>query len=204
MFAARSFPAQIGAVEKQHGAAAGSEERWDTVLDFWFAESTRAKWWVRDPAFDEAVQRTLGPLHEKAAAGLLAHWQESAEGALSLVVLLDQVPRNIFRDTARAFATDEQARWVAVHAVDRGFDRATDVGRRLFFYMPFQHSEDLADQDRACALVGSLGDAELLRYAEAHRRIVQRFGRFPHRNRILERPSTPEEEAFLLQPGSSF
>jgi uncharacterized protein (DUF924 family) len=119
-------------------------------------------------------------------------------------ILLDQVPRNIFRDSARAFATDRQARQVAARAIDEGLDVRTDVERRLFLYMPCLHSEDLADQDRGRALFHSLGKADLLKYAEAHRRIVQRFGRFPHRNRILGRPSTPEEEAFLLQPGSSF
>lgn len=175
-----------------------------SVLDFWFAETTKAKWWVKEPAFDESVRRTLGPLHERAAAGELDGWQETPDGALALVILLDQVPRNIFRDSARAFATDARARGAAAAAVDRGMDQRMDAERRTFLYMPFEHSEELADQDRACALFAALGDPELSKYAEAHRRIIRRFGRFPHRNRILGRASTPEEEEFLTQPGSSF
>lgn len=177
---------------------------YERVLEFWFAGGTKGKWWVKEAAFDETVRRTLGALHERAAAGGLADWQDTPEGALALVLLLDQVPRNIFRDTPRAFATDPQARRVAAAAIDRGFDGRLEPDGKLFLYMPLEHSEDLAAQDRACALFAALGDPELLRYAEAHRQIIRRFGRFPHRNLLLGRTSTPEEEAFLAQPGSSF
>jgi uncharacterized protein (DUF924 family) len=190
--------------EQPGGRYASAMNDWQPVLAFWFAEDTKPKWWVKEAAFDDSVRRSLGPLHEQAAAGALAGWQEAPEGALALVVLLDQVPRNIFRDSPRAFATDAQARQVAASAVDRGFDSGLSLDQRTFLYLPFEHSEHLADQDRACALFAALGRADLLRYAEAHREIIRRFGRFPHRNRVLGRESTPEEAAFLQQPGSSF
>jgi uncharacterized protein (DUF924 family) len=182
----------------------GRMREWERVLEFWFSETTKGKWWVKEIAFDDLVRLTLGPLHEQAISGALAHWQQGSDGALALTILLDQVPRNIFRDSPRAFASDVQARQVVAVALDRGFDGRFDVDHRTFLYMPLQHSEDLADQDRACALFAALSDANLLRYAEAHRQIIRRFGRFPHRNRVLGRPSTPEEETFLTQPGSSF
>jgi uncharacterized protein (DUF924 family) len=176
------------------------------VLGFWFAPERRKHWFEASEAFDAAVRRALGAWHEAAASGRLDHWRESAEGCLALCILLDQVPRNVFRGTPQAFASDAQARAVARHAVERGFDLAfADKDRRMFLYLPLEHSEELADQELCVALCRErIDDPEYLRYAERHREIVARFGRFPHRNAILGRPSTPEETAFLAEPFSSF
>ena len=176
------------------------------VLAFWFSPETRDRWFEASEAFDAEVRRALGPWHDAAAAGRLETWRQSAEGCLALCILLDQVPRNIFRGTPRAYATDSQARDVARHAVERGFDLAfEDADRRMFLYLPFEHSEDLADQELCMALCRErIDDPGYLRYAERHRDIIARFGRFPHRNAILARASTPEEVAFLGEPFSSF
>ena len=140
-------------------------------------------------------------LHEAAARGELAAWEESAEGALALVILLDQFPRNMFRGTAHAFATDALPRVVANRALARGFDQATDEMMRPFFYLPFMHSELLADQDRSVRLHEAFGDPERLKYAAIHRDIVMEFGRFPHRNRAMGRDTTPVEHEFLDDGG---
>lgn len=176
------------------------------VLDFWPAPESRAAWFKPSEVFDAEVRRVLGPLYEHAVAGRLDAWRDNAEGCLALCILLDQVPRNIFRGTARAFASDAQARVVAAHAVARGFDLAfAEDDRRLFFYLPFEHSEELADQERAVALCHErIRDPECLRIAERHHEIIQRFRRFPHRNAVLGRAGTPEEIAFLAEPFSSF
>ena len=176
------------------------------VLDFWFAPETRSRWFEASEAFDAEMRRVLGPWHEAAAAGRLEGWPDTAEGCLALCILLDQAPRNMFRNTLRAFASDAAAKAVAEHALGRGFDLAIpDKDRRIFLYLPFEHSEDLADQERCVALCRErIDDAEYLRYVERHREIIARFGRFPHRNAILGRPSTPEERAFLAEPFSSF
>ena len=185
-------------MKEEHGIA--------EVLGFWFSPETRDHWFEASDAFDAEVRRVLGPWHEAAAAGRLEGWRESAEGCLALCVLLDQAPRNVFRGTPRAFATDVAARAVARHAIERGFDLAfEDTDRRMFLYLPLEHSEELADQELCVALCRErIGDPEYLRYAERHREIIERFGRFPHRNAILGRPSTPEEIAFLTEPFSSF
>jgi uncharacterized protein (DUF924 family) len=176
------------------------------VLGFWFAPATRDHWFDASEAFDADVRRVLGPWHEAAAAGRLEGWRESAEGCLALCILLDQAPRNMFRDTPRAFATDVAARAVARHAVGRGFDLAfDDKHRRMFLYLPLEHSEELGDQELCVALCRErIDDADYLRYAERHREIVARFGRFPHRNAVLGRPITLQETAFLKEPLSSF
>jgi uncharacterized protein (DUF924 family) len=176
------------------------------VLGFWFAPERRKDWFEASEHFDAEVRRVLGPWHDAAASGRLLTWRESAEGALALCILFDQVPRNMFRGTPRAFATDPQARAVAHHAVEHGFDLAfEDQDRRIFVYLPLEHSEEPADQELCVALCRErIDDAEYLRYVERHREIIARFGRFPHRNRILGRESTPEEAAFLAEPFSSF
>ena len=177
-----------------------------TVLEFWFAPESRAAWFKPSPAFDAQLRQVLGPLHEEVVAGGLSSWRESGEGCLALCILLDQAPRNMFRGTARAFASDADARAVARHAVAQAFDLAfEDIERRMFFYLPFEHSEALEDQERCMVLVRErCGHPQFLRYAERHREIIARFGRFPHRNAILGRASTPEETAFLAEPFSSF
>jgi len=172
----------------------------DAVLAFW-REAGHDKWFKKDTAFDEAIRRRFLETYEAAAAGQLNDWEESREGALALVIVLDQFPRNMFRDSARAFAADHVARGVADRAMKFGFDLATPVDERAFFYLPFEHSEQLADQERCCALFRATGDADLLKWAELHADIIRRFGRFPHRNAVLGRTTTAEEQAFLDSGG---
>ncbi len=166
------------------------------VIAFWRVAG-REKWFVKDAAFDATIREKFLATYEAAAAGRLAEWEATAEGALALLIVLDQFPRNIFRGSARAFAADPLARAAANRAIARGFDRAISAAERQFFYLPFEHSEDLTDQERALALFRSTGDAELLRWAQLHADIIRRFGRFPHRNAALGRVTTPEERAFL-------
>lgn len=172
------------------------------VLRFWFDEHA-ADWFVKNPAFDAAIRERFLPLYEKAAAGHLADWAGSPRGALALVIVLDQFPRNLFRGEARAFATDPMAREIARRMLARGWDQSMTQSERLFVYLPFEHSESLEDQDLCVELMKDF-DAEQRRYAERHRDIIRRFGRFPHRNDSLGRQSTPAEIEFLKQPGSSF
>ncbi len=184
---------------------AGEEDGIERVLDFWFAEGRKAQWFARDEAFDRAVSENLAGLHERAAAGALDGWATSPRGALALILLLDQVPRNLFRGSPRAFATDAKARALCLAAVEAGHDRRlADDDQRCFLYLPLEHSESPADQERSVALFAGLAEPEYLRYAEQHRDIVARFGRFPHRNSVLGRATTEAEAAFLLEPGSSF
>jgi uncharacterized protein (DUF924 family) len=144
-------------------------------------------------------------LHEDAAAGGLAGWEDNAPSALALILVTDQFPRNIWRHSALAFATDEMARNVADRAIARGFDQATDPGLRLFFYLPFEHHEDAASQARAVTLCEKLsaetGVKDWLDFALLHQRLITRFGRFPHRNSVMGRISTPEETAYLAEGG---
>jgi uncharacterized protein (DUF924 family) len=185
---------------------------WQAVLDFWFHEDLAARWFLVDARFDAAIRERFAPLAEAAAAGALAAWEATPDSALALLIVLDQFPRNIWRGSARGFAGDALARDVCRRALARGFDPQVRIGRRAFFYLPLEHSEDPADQQRSCALFAQLaaaaGDAdwarEQQRYAERHREIIERFVRFPHRNAALGRISTPEETAFLDEPLSSF
>jgi uncharacterized protein (DUF924 family) len=170
------------------------------VLAFWSAAGPD-KWFGKDEAFDADIRAQFLGTYEAAASGLLNSWEETPEGALALVILLDQFPRNMFRGTARAFAADPVARAVAERAIARGFDRRIPASEQPFFYLPFEHSEHLADQERCVALVRRTGDAEALKWAELHAEIIRRFGRFPHRNAILGRDSTPDEQAFLESGG---
>jgi uncharacterized protein (DUF924 family) len=181
------------------------------VLDFWFGATDspefgtyREAWFTVDFAFDQSVRERFLDDYRRAAADALDGLAATAEGALALVVMLDQFPRNMFRGTAAAFATDSKALGIADAALACGFDRTLRPLQRLFLYLPFEHSEQLADQERSVALFQALGDAKLLDAAVRHRDIICRFGRFPHRNKALGRASTPEEAAFLAEPGSSF
>ncbi|WP_339108224.1 DUF924 family protein [Thioclava sp. GXIMD4216] len=171
------------------------------VLEFWFAPENREKWFVKDERFDGEIRDRFSALQADAAQGALADWQQAAQSALALVILLDQFPRNMFRGTGHAFASDAKARAVADAALSQGFDAAVakevDPAAAAFFYLPFMHSEELADQDRALALYTAAQNAEGQRFAEAHRDIIARFGRFPHRNAALKRESTKPELAFL-------
>lgn len=172
------------------------------ILAFW-REAGRISWYKRDDAFDAEVKRRFLPLWRKAAAGQLASWEESDDGALALVVVLDQFPRNMFRGTPQAFASDALARDVARRAIDRGADRRVDPALLEFLYMPFMHSEHLPDQLHCVALFQDTDNAENLKYAEEHADIIRRFGRFPHRNRLLGRETTEDEQAFLDNGGFS-
>ncbi len=181
------------------------------IHEFWFGVPgspehgrKRKAWFTADDAFDAEIRSHFLGDFEMAARGDLDSMADGSIGALALIVLLDQFPRNMFRGTARAFATDPKALSIAEAAVTRGLDQALSDIERAFVYLPFEHSERMEDQDRSVALFEALGDAESLDYAVQHRVIIERFGRFPHRNAILGRESTPEEEAFLKEPGSSF
>jgi uncharacterized protein (DUF924 family) len=169
-----------------------------SVVDFW-RDAGPALWFAKDPAFDRCFRERFLHLHEAGALGRLPRWRATAEGSLALVLLLDQFPRNAFRGTPRMYATDPLARAVAGAAIARGHGRATEPALRLFFVLPFGHSEDLADQERSLDLSRAL-DLPVSR-AEHHRDIVRRFGRFPHRNPILGRDTTPEEQRYLDEGG---
>jgi uncharacterized protein (DUF924 family) len=174
----------------------------EDVLAFWLAAG-HERWFEPDEAFDAQIRQRFAATYEDAAAGRLSAWENSPEGALALVIVLDQFPRNMFRGSAKSFASDPLARDAAERAIARGFDQRVAMPQRAFFYLPFEHSEELGDQERAVALIGATGDADLLKWAELHADIVRRFGRFPHRNAVLGRTTTPEERAFLDDGGFS-
>jgi len=170
------------------------------IVAFWRAAGPE-KWFAKDDAFDAEIKQRFLPAHEAAAAGELADWERSPEGVYALLVLLDQFPRNLFRGSERAFATDAQALAVAERAIAQGFDTSYQPPEQRFFYMPFMHSEELADQERCVSLCAAADDAEGVKFAEIHRDIIRDFGRFPHRNPVLGRETTAEEQAFLEKGG---
>jgi uncharacterized protein (DUF924 family) len=172
----------------------------ETVLDFWFGQDRKA-WFEKNPAFDEEIRRRFLPLYEDAASGKLDGWRAAPDSCLALVIVLDQFPRNLFRGSARAFAADTRALEAARLIVARGWDKAMTEDQRSFAYLPFEHSEALADQERALQLFQGNPNFE---WARKHWEIIRRFGRFPHRNAALGRQSTAEEIEFLKQPGSGF
>jgi uncharacterized protein (DUF924 family) len=186
-------------------------DRAKALLDFWFGpegeparEQHREIWFRATEEFDAALRREFLADYEAAAAGRLRSWEASAEGALALVLLLDQLPRNIFRETPRAYATDAAACATADRALERGFDQIVPPAWRLFFYMPFHHSENITDQRRSVALSNALPrnpdrGGSLRRYGCPYIEVIERFGRFPHRNEILGRESTPAEIAFMAE-----
>lgn len=176
----------------------------ETVLDFWFSPRVETNWFVPDPALDAEIAERFGDWVEAALAGELEDWSFDARGALALVILLDQFPRNMWRGTAKAFAGDQLAREAADNAVTMEFDWELEPKQRTFLYLPFEHSEDIAHQRKAVDLFRERATPDALDWAEKHLRIIERFGRFPHRNSALGRTSTPEEVEFLKQPGSSF
>ena len=168
----------------------------DDVLDFWFSAG-HAKWFTKDEAFDAEVTRRFLAVYEAADNGELTVWETAPDSALAKIIVFDQFPRNMFRGSARAFHTDEKARGVADRALVRHFDEKVAHERRTFLYLPFMHSEDPRDQERSVRLYKAAGNADDLKYAEQHAAIIHRFGRFPHRNAVLGRGTTPEEQAFL-------
>jgi uncharacterized protein (DUF924 family) len=169
------------------------------VLAFW-REAGPQRWFRKDEGFDALFRTRFMAAHEAAAQGALDEWAACADGALALLILLDQFPRNAFRGQPRMFATDGKAREMATAAVSAGLDQQVPAELRNFFYLPFAHSEALADQDRAVELARALGD-DALHWAVVHREIVERFGRFPHRNAVLGRATTPQEQQFLDEGG---
>jgi len=170
------------------------------VLDFW-RQAGPARWFAKDDAFDNDFRDRFADAHEAATDGRLDDWADSADGCLALLILLDQYPRNSFRDTARAFATDDAARALADAAIDRGFDTAVDPALRTFFYLPFMHCEDIGVQELCVALCEEVGDPQVTKFARLHRDLIARFSRFPHRNAIVGRQSTAEELAYLDEGG---
>ena len=185
------------------------------VLDFWFGREGdpeygqfRDEWFRKDSAFDAGITARFADLYEEAAAGDLDGWRDDAEGCLALVIVLDQFPRNMFRGDGRTHAADEKALEASKYAVEHALDRELPAFQRMFLYMPFMHSENAEDQRRSVELferlAGEPGAPDVVSYAVAHRDIVERFGRFPHRNEILGRETTQEEAVFLTTEGSSF
>ncbi|WP_420405530.1 DUF924 family protein [Nisaea sp.] len=176
----------------------------ERILSFWFEETSEKQWFEKDPEFDQTIRERFGDLVESAMDGELEHWCASADGTLAYILLLDQFTRNIHRGSAKAFAADAKARDATKRALAAGYDAMLDENRKVFLYLPLEHSENLEDQDQSVALFEALGDAQKTDYAQRHRDIIQRFGRFPHRNEALGRESTDAELAFLKEPGSSF
>jgi len=182
-----------------------NEKNWvSDVLAFWFSELDQKQWFIKSDATDDLIRKRFTGLHKHLADMPVNRLLDTAEMALASIIVLDQFRRNMFRNTAAAFASDTQALALAKQAVELGCDQKFNNQQRIFFYLPFEHSEELADQERCVALVSALGNDEYTRYAQAHRDIIFKFGRFPHRNTALGRPSTAEEKSFLTQPGSSF
>lgn len=175
------------------------------IIDYWFSESSRAKWWNGGKDFDDEIRERYLQLHHQAKTGDLANWRATALGRLAEIIILDQFSRNMFRHSAEAFAQDEQARERVYKAVALGADLELAPQMRSFLYMPLMHSEALADHETAVQLYSSHPDLEFnLKFEMKHKAIIDRFGRYPHRNKTLGRESSAEELEFLLQPGSSF
>jgi len=172
----------------------------EDVLDFWFDESSSRHWFRSTPAFDAQIRKRFEVIWHEAVAGDLSDWEDSSAGALALVIVLDQFPLNMFRDKPESFASEAQSREVAKRAIARNFDNELEDHQKPFLYLPFMHSEDLTDQDRSVELFKSAGLVDNLRWAQHHRDVVRRFGRFPHRNAILGRNSSPQEQAWLNSP----
>jgi len=176
----------------------------EQVLRFWFSEITPAQWWKVDPAFDAAITERFGALHQAAHQGELSEWRRDPRGRLAEVIVLDQFSRNMYRGTARAFASDGIALVLAQEAVAGGHDRALALNERVFLYMPYMHSESRLVHVQAERLFAALGIASNHDFELRHKAIIDRFGRYPHRNEVLGRQSTPEELQFLSEPGSRF
>ena len=176
----------------------------EDVLSFWFKEITPEHWFKKNDSFDETIRARFEPMVTAALAAQLDNWADTADGCLALIILMDQFTRNIYRETPRAFSGDDMALALSFRSIERGYLDHADANQRHFMLMPLMHSEDLAVQDSALPLFETHTNARTIDYAQQHRDIIARFGRFPHRNNILGRPSSPQETEFLKQPGSSF
>lgn len=171
------------------------------ILDFWFSKEIAKLWFSKDQGLDDEIWEKFFEVYKlKEKLG----WDETPENSLAKVILFDQFPRNMFRDTPKAYDTDAYAREIARVAIEKGWDERVEEERRNFFYMPFMHSEQKDDQAYCLELFKKLGNEGGIKYAKMHQKIIKRFGRFPHRNKILERESTAEEKEFLTEAGSSF
>lgn len=176
----------------------------DDVQQFWFAELSKAQWFKKDPSVDQTIAQRFGPLHRQAAQCELCHWRITPQGRLAEIIVLDQFSRNLYRDSGQAFAYDALALALAQEAVRQGADHVLGPVERSFLYMPYMHSESPVIHSRALELFDQPGLEENLRFEIRHKDIIDRFGRYPHRNKLLGRESTEEELEFLKQPGSSF
>ena len=176
----------------------------DSVLKFWFDELEPKQWWQKDQELDALIKNRFGKLHQQACIGELFYWREHAKGALAEVLILDQFSRNIYRNRHESFQFDSLALVLAQSAIEKQFDKVLSEQECVFLYMPFMHSESLMIHEQAVNLYTKLGIATNLEYELKHKQIIERFGRYPHRNKILGRQSTQEEIDFLKQPGSSF
>lgn len=176
------------------------------ILDFWFVETQPQQWFQVNEEFDQLIKDRFGGAYDKAVAGSYDDWQNNADGALALCILLDQFPRNMFRGTPKAFATDKKALIVSKYAVSKGFDQVLSVEKKRFLYLPFEHSENMNDQRTCVELFEKIKEDAPMGYTYAlrHFEVIDKYGRFPHRNEILSRISTPEEEEYLAQEGSGF
>lgn len=174
------------------------------IIKFWFEEITQAQWWKKDAQFDQLIASRFLDVHGQASRCELNQWRDTAEGRLAEIIVLDQFSRNIYRDSPLSFATDSLALALAQEAIRGGADKAVPEAMRSFFYMPFMHSESAAIHEEAVLLYEAYGNEGNLNFELRHKAIIDRFGRYPHRNKILVRDSTAEEVEFLSQPGSSF
>ena len=174
------------------------------VHNFWFAEEVKPFWFKKSNEFDSEIERRFSGIYYQAAAGELNDWRSRSHDCLALIIVLDQFPRNIFRNTPRAFATDELAVALTKYGLNHNYQQDLSLDEQAFLLMPLMHSENKSDQQQCVELFTQLGKKDNLKFAIQHQQIIDRFGRFPHRNQILGRESTPEEKDFLAQPGSSF
>lgn len=176
------------------------------VLDFWFVETSPSQWFHKNETFDAMIRDRFMPVYEMAKAGLYDSWMKDADGCLALCVVLDQFPRNMFRNDPRSYETDGKALSIARHAVGKGFDQVLGAQKKRFVYLPFEHSEILDDQLLSVELFGAMKNEDPLgyEYALRHLKVIETFGRFPHRNRVLGRANTPQEEEYLATPGAGF
>lgn len=181
------------------------DDNWSAkVLDFWFRELQPKDWFAKDDVMDAEIERRFAPLHRQLSKEPTESLLTSPDQGLAAILVLDQFSRNLFRGEPASFASDPQCLALARAMVAKAWDQNIPQDRRVFVYLPFEHSEDLTDQNTAVSLIETLGDEQFTRYANAHREVIARFGRFPHRNAILGRVSTPQEVAYLSQPGSGF
>lgn len=176
----------------------------EAILKFWFEEIPESAWWTKDPEFDDLIRQRFGDLHQQATANELFSWRDSPQGSLAEIIILDQFSRNIYRDKPESFAFDAQAVALTQAANVKGFDSQLPNVQRKFLYMPLMHSESLLIHEKAVELFATLGDVNTYNFELQHQAIVEKFGRYPHRNQILGRISTPQELEFLSQPNSGF